>query len=150
MQPPPAQFRAVFSVCLPPAAFLSRSLYTILRASNDLNSGRVAPAHRGAYGAVATPTPSRFLQFESLGLTVRATPVGRLLVSSTPSGAVITIDDAFRGYTQRRFIVSVGPHVVDIKTADDRIHCIRPLNVAPDKSVSLNCPDLAARLATHR
>ena len=72
----------------------------------------------------------------------QAPPVGRLVISSDPPGAAVTINgSAMDQHTNATFTVSAGTYQVSVATADGSLRC-------PEKSIAVSAGQTIAYTCT--
>jgi len=66
--------------------------------------------------------------------------LGNLDVKSLPEHSVIFIDDPpAKGYTNRSFVLSVGPHVLKVRLPNGAHECVWRIEIQADANVEEQC-----------
>jgi hypothetical protein len=89
-------------------------------------------------------TPSKIVMVSVLLWTVSLCPqmpsLGRLVISSEPAGATVTINGRQQSQlTNATFVVSAGKYTVSVASADRRLKCSDTLIVSVGQVVKRNC-----------
>lgn len=67
-------------------------------------------------------------------------PIGRLIVQSKPSVALIFIDGKKKGYTEKRFVVNAGTYLVRVQEDTSRLFCEVTVAIRESETRTVMCP----------